>query len=192
MLDWFHVIMRITVLRQYAKGLAAHHHDREEAEGIDRALRRVKVFLWHGNIRAVLPFIDDLVADLECVETRYPNIKAFRKGAREFQAYVANNALTIPNYAERHRYGELVSTAFVESTVNTVVGMRFSKRRCSPRKDDRLPVLVAAMRASRPGVTLQEMCSMREPTPRGRATWYPSSVKALLDQAERLGILLQG
>ena len=32
------------------------------------------------------------------------------------------------NYAERHRYGEQVSTAFVESTVNTVVGKRFSKR----------------------------------------------------------------
>ena len=48
------------------------------------------------------------------------------------------------------------------------------------RKDDRLPELVAAMRAARPDVTLQEMCNMleemREPTPRGRAIWYPSSV----------------
>ena len=34
----------------------------------------------------------------------------------------------MPNYAERHRYGERVSTAFVESTVNTVVGKRFAKR----------------------------------------------------------------
>ena len=57
-------------------------------------------------------------------------------------------------------------------------------------------VLVAAMRAARPDVTLQEMCNMLEemlkPTPRGRATWYPSSVKALLDRAERLGIAPQG
>ena len=29
---------------------------------------------------------------------------------------------------------------------------------------------------------------MRVPTPRGRATWYPSSVKALLERAERLGL----
>ena len=56
----------------------------------------------------------------------------------------------------------------------------------------RFPVLVAAMRAARPDVTLQEMCKMleemHEPTPRGRATWYPSSVKSLLERAERLGI----
>ena len=52
------------------------------------------------------------------------------------------------------------------------------------------------MRAARPNVTLQEMCNMleamREPTPRGRATWYPSSVKALLERAKRLGISPQG
>ena len=34
----------------------------------------------------------------------------------------------IPNYAERRRYGERVSTGFVESAVNTVVGKRFGKR----------------------------------------------------------------
>ena len=30
----------------------------------------------------------------------------------------------IPNYAERRRYGERVSTGFVESAINTVVGKR--------------------------------------------------------------------
>ena len=126
-LDWFHITMRITVLRQFAKGLAGHHRDQGEAEGIDRALRRIKGFLWHGNIRAALPCIDDLAMDLECIETRYPNIKAFRKGVRGFRTCIANNAHTIPNHAERHRHGERVSTAFVESTVNTVAGKRWWK-----------------------------------------------------------------
>ena len=33
---------------------------------------------------------------------------------------------------------------------------------------------------------------MHVPTPRGRTTWYPSSVKSLLDRAERLGLVSQG
>ena len=70
------------------------------------------------------------------------------------------------------------------------------ERAAARRKDDRLPTLVAAMRAARPDVTLQKMCDMLEemrvPTPRGRTTWYPSSVKALLDRAERLGLASQG
>lgn len=166
-LDRFHVTMRITVLRQYAKGLAAHHHDREEAEGIDRALRRVKGFLWHGNIPAVIPCIDDLVANLECIKSRYPNIKAFRRGACEFQACVANNAHTIPNCAERHRCGERVSTAFVESTVNTVVGMRFSMKQ--------------QMRWSRSGAHLmfQTRTRVLDGTLRTRfQSWYPGPFNA--------------
>jgi len=69
-----------------------------------------------------------LVIDLEDVETDYASIKALRKAASEFETYIANNASMIPNYAERRRYGERVSTGFVESTVNTVVGKRFGKR----------------------------------------------------------------
>jgi len=55
-------------------------------------------------------------------------MKAFRKAADEFNTYIVNNSGMIPNYAERRRYGQRVSTAFVESTVNVVVGKRFSKR----------------------------------------------------------------
>ena len=34
----------------------------------------------------------------------------------------------IPNYAERRRYGERVSTTFVESAVNQVIAKRFAKK----------------------------------------------------------------
>ena len=66
--------------------------------------------------------------DLECIETRYSNTYAFPNGICEFQTYIANNARAIPNCAERHRYGERVSTAFVESTFTAVVGKCFSKK----------------------------------------------------------------
>ncbi|TJZ89622.1 recombinase family protein [Paracoccus gahaiensis] len=59
--------------------------------------------------------------------------------------------------------------------------------------NDRLPVIVAAIRGADPDITLQAICdrleAMRERTPRGRTTWQPSSVRMLLSQAVRLGLL---
>ena len=52
----------------------------------------------------------------------------FLKHLREFDGYISANASMIPNYGERRRYGEAVSTAFVESTVNQVVAKRFAKK----------------------------------------------------------------
>jgi hypothetical protein len=41
---------------------------------------------------------------------------------------IENNQALIPNYGERWRYGETISTAFVESTINQVVAKRFVKK----------------------------------------------------------------
>lgn len=114
LLDWFHVTMRITVMHQYVKGLI--HHNPTEGEQLARMLRQIKGYLWNGNLHDGQTVIDDLVIDLDDIETEYASIKALRKAANEFQTYIANNAWMIPNYAERRRYGERVSTGFVEST----------------------------------------------------------------------------
>ena len=59
--------------------------------------------------------------------------------------------------------------------------------------DDRLPAIVAGIKGADPDITLQAICTrleaMRERTPRGRTSWQPSSVKMLLERAERLGLL---
>lgn len=125
-LDWFHITMRLTVMQQYVKGLA--HHNEEDADRLARLLRQIKGFLWNGNLYDSQMVIEDLVMDLDEIETDYASIKPLRKTAAEFETYIANNKDMIPNYAERRRYGERVSTGFVESTVNTVVGKRFGKR----------------------------------------------------------------
>ena len=125
-LDWFHITMRLTVMQQYVKGLA--HHNEADAEKLARLLRQIKGFLWNGNLHDGQLVVEDLVMDLDEIETDYASIKALRKTATEFETYIANNKDMIPNYAERRRYGERVSTGFVESTVNTVVGKRFGKK----------------------------------------------------------------
>jgi hypothetical protein len=46
----------------------------------------------------------------------------------EFETYIRNNREFIPNFGERRRQGETISTAFVESTINQVVSRRFVKK----------------------------------------------------------------
>jgi hypothetical protein len=41
----------------------------------------------------------------------------------------SNNEEFIPNFGERYRNGETISTAFVESTVNQVISKRMVKKR---------------------------------------------------------------
>jgi DNA invertase Pin-like site-specific DNA recombinase len=59
--------------------------------------------------------------------------------------------------------------------------------------DDRLPAIVAAFRGADPQITLQAICdrleAMRERTPRGSAKWQPSSVRKLLERADKLGLI---
>lgn len=58
---------------------------------------------------------------------------------------------------------------------------------------DRLTAIVAAIRGADPAITLQAICdrleAMREPTPRGRAKWQPSSVRMLIARAVEQGLL---
>ncbi len=46
----------------------------------------------------------------------------------ELNTDIENNCHLIPNYGERWRYGEAISTGFVESTINEVVAKRMVKK----------------------------------------------------------------
>jgi len=66
LLDWFHITMRITVMRQMAKGLGVK--GTELREFALKELERIKWFLWHGNVFRALEIVEDLVSDLEASE----------------------------------------------------------------------------------------------------------------------------
>ena len=72
--------------------------------------------------------IDDVDDDLEMVEKNPANKKKLQKAVREFRGYIEVNQAFIPNYGDRYRHDETISTAFVESTVNYVVSKRFVKK----------------------------------------------------------------
>ena len=50
------------------------------------------------------------------------------KTLQDFRTDIENNQVLIPNYGERWRNGETISTAFVESAINPVVAKRFVKK----------------------------------------------------------------
>jgi hypothetical protein len=120
--------MRITVMTQLAKGLRSPS---ELSATLTTQLQRLKWFLWHGNTFHALQIIDDLTCDLE-VEDPPVGQSKLAKAVREFGGYITANTGRIPNYGERCRAGETISTAFVESTVNQVISKRMVKNsRCA-------------------------------------------------------------
>jgi len=51
------------------------------------------------------------------------------KAVQEFTHYIGGNQDFIPNYGERYRFGETITTAIVESTVNWVKGKKSKEKR---------------------------------------------------------------
>lgn len=125
-LDWFHLTMRITVLNQYAKGL--EKSDPENGLTITKNLESAKWYLWHGNTENALDKLEDCYCILEYEEIKYANCKKFLKHLDEMDTYIRNNNHLIPNYGEKYRYGETITTAFVEATINEVVAKRMVKK----------------------------------------------------------------
>lgn len=136
-LDWFHITMRLTVLKNCAQGIAGLNKALgEEALGL---IEKVKWYLWHGNTHSALSYIEDLVI---CVDpdneddygkplwrgeqkARLATIEGY---VSDLETYIDRNSKFIVNYGERYRAGERISTGFTESAVNYIVNKRFSKR----------------------------------------------------------------
>jgi len=146
LLDWFHITMRLTVMTNTANGLrspppAADPGQPPPPAGADLAtevgkdLERLKWFLWHGNVFRALQAIEDLAMHLD-IEDPSPEQRKLGKMVREFDTYIRPNTDRIPNYGERHRAGETISSSFVESDVNQVINKRMVKKqqmRWTPR-----------------------------------------------------------
>ncbi len=125
-LDWFHITMRLTVMRQMAKGLP-NEEDPKATEKALEHLKRIKWYLWHGNVYRTMQAVEDLAWHLDCQEPSEAQAKLF-KTVEEFERYIHSNQANITNYGYRYRNGERISTGFVESTINQVVSKRFVKK----------------------------------------------------------------
>ncbi len=71
-----------------------------------------------------LQIIGELRFDLDLDDSARKLLEA----VGEFDSYVRANTERIPNYGERYRAGETISTSFVESAVNQLVSKRMVKK----------------------------------------------------------------
>ena len=139
-LDWFHVAMRLRVMGQMAKGLVNEQNMTSAQESLTKAgeeldtvdigkqLERVKWFLWHGNVVRALDTMEDIEDQRDLLPQDGESRKKLLKAVREFRGYIEANQNFIPNYGDRYRHGEKISTAFAESAVNQVVSKRMVKK----------------------------------------------------------------
>jgi hypothetical protein len=127
-IDWFHITMRLTVLQQQTKSLLAETGRAETGAVIAKRVDSVKHLLWHGNVAEALDRLHDLLQDLDLIRAHSAAAEKLTYGMTEFEIYIRNNREFIPNFGERYRQGETISTAFVESTINQVVSRRFVKK----------------------------------------------------------------
>jgi len=140
-IDWFHITMKITVIKQMVKGMSFSPKSDIKRSEVEEALERIKWCVWHGNIFKALNKLEFLVSTLEDLTyegdideeelvQKSEDSKEYKlwKAIDELQRYLKVNSPSIPNYSERYRYGEHISTAFAESTVNEVISKRMVKQ----------------------------------------------------------------
>lgn len=119
-----------------------------------------------------------------------PHVRRLRPGmAWEDVLRVINAPLPQPGHWTMPRLLRATKAYVRDGFLPAVVLTRAARR----TGDDRLPAIVAAIKSADPGITLRAICetleAMRERSPRGRQRWQPSSVRMLLMQAERLGLM---
>lgn len=104
-LDWFHITMRLTVLNQMGKSVLVEH----KGEKFEEKLERVKWFLWHSNVYKALQLLEWLDQDIDAEAS--PEAGKLARTLHEFDHYIRTNQSSIPNYDDRYRNGEAISSA---------------------------------------------------------------------------------
>jgi len=121
-LDWFHIAMRLTVLGQTGKSVEVEH----KGEKFEEELERVKWFLWHNNVYKALQLLEWLDQDIDAEAS--DEARKLAKTLHEFDHYIRTNQSSLPNYNDRYRNGEPISSSLAESSVNQIISKRFVKK----------------------------------------------------------------
>jgi hypothetical protein len=128
-LDWYHLTRRLTVLASVINGKeAASRLPARDRDRLSEWMDSVKWRLWHGRAAGAITRLQAMLGVM--ARHSVPGeavVKRITKLTTELLRYLENNADSIPDYGQRYRAGERISTSFVESAVNQIIDKRMSK-----------------------------------------------------------------
>ena len=123
-LDWFHIAMRFEHVLKAATGLEVL-----TGEIRRRDIERAKWCLWHGRWKRCLIRLAGLCRRSEAERNRHiEGVPALRHHLRDLVGYLEANQSGLVNYGARHRRGDPISTAFVQSAINEIISRRMIKK----------------------------------------------------------------
>jgi hypothetical protein len=128
-LDWYHLKPRVAKLCNVIHSKAACSElKRVDHDRLSVAASGLKWRLWHGRSHEAFDRLRTILR-----MTKRPSllekttIRFIRRLTSDLIAYLANNIDSLPNYGQRYRAGQRISSAFVESAVNQLIDKRMSK-----------------------------------------------------------------
>jgi hypothetical protein len=127
-LDWFHIEMRFENLTQVAKGINGLTDGAIRSYALAQ-FKRLKWRFWHGQVeRGRIGLVHFRQwAQARCFE-HIPTMAKLGRALLEVIRYLEANADSLPNYGQRYRAGQRISTGFAESAVNEIIAKRMTKR----------------------------------------------------------------
>jgi hypothetical protein len=143
-LDWFHVGMRLELLRKVVVMPTTYQEYLEDPHAFAPVLRRVSRLrdaLWRGRAWRALLEIARLRRDIDQWAVEHPGhctqeVHRAVQILSEIRQYVGGHRRSVPDSAKQRAAGHRISTAHVESVMNHLVNHRMSKKqqmRWSPK-----------------------------------------------------------
>jgi hypothetical protein len=128
-LDWFHIATRFEHALNAAIGLGAETADAHLGQPRRYDIEHAKWRLWHGRWKGCLVKLASVYRWTKTRTARdVAGIITLRRHLQYLLAYLEANRSALVNYGARHRRGEPISTAFVESAINEIVARRMIKK----------------------------------------------------------------
>jgi hypothetical protein len=112
-----------------AVGVGADIVDAYVGNIVHRDVEHAKWRLWHGRWRGCLIKLAGVYRWTKAKSTaNVEGVRALRRHLRHLIAYLEANRSGLVNYGARYRRHELISTGFVESSINEIIARSMTKK----------------------------------------------------------------